>query len=577
VSRPAREGAITPLLALWLALSAAAFALATPNVDKPGLYYDEAFLAQQARGFVEPERAGQHPPSTREIDLAGRPFPLRNAAYLGSLKSQLLIPSLALFGSSTQVLRLTTLATGLLGLLFAMLWARQLLGTPGAMLGGLLVATDPGFLLFSQYEWGPYTTMLLCRSLGFFLLTLGLGGRRPPGVTSSPRAGRTRDWLKGGATLGGAAALGLGVYSRADFVLILAAAGVALALCWRDELLRTLREAWRLVLAGLVVFLLAASPMLLALRALLSTSADLAERGSIDYRARVLWSVLDGSYFHRLMELGGRFEAIFEVSAPASPFGVVVIASALILCVLALLEKRRQRGSASPGALVFLPILCVLLASAMLLLPGAVRAHHMLNLHPFVQMMVAAAALALWRREWRSTRSQTAVRATVAASLALLVVCNLVVVARTDSLVNRSGGRGRWSDALPRFALELEGHADANPSTVVSLDWGFHEPLLFLTDRTLLLEPIWALPRALQRGRPWAHQGDAQTVYLVHDTPYDLFGLGPSLLTTARALPPEQVEIRPHRDREGEISFLSVRFLGPHQLLYTGRFSLRFL
>jgi hypothetical protein len=91
------------------------------------------------------------------------------------------------------------------------------------------------------------------------------------------------------------------------------------------------------------------------------------------------------------------------------------------------------------------------------------------------------------------------------------------------------------------------------------------------------VEPIWTIPNALRRGHPWRHQGDAQTVYLVHDEPYDLFGLGPSLLAAARALPPERVEIRPHRDREGQISFLSVRFLGPHQLVYSGRFSLRFL
>ena len=80
----------------------------------------------------------------------------------------------------------------------------------------------------------------------------------------------------------------------------------------------------------------------------------------------------------------------------------------------------------------------------------------------------------------------------------------------------------------------------------------------------------------MHRGRPWVHRGHEQTVYLVHDAPFDLFGLGPRLLSAAGALPDERVEIREHRDREGEISFLSVRFLGPHQLVFDGRFSLRF-
>ena len=208
--------------------------------------------------------------------------------------------------------------------------------------------------------------------------------------------------------------------------------------------------------------------MLLALTDLLSTSAAMAERGSIDYRARVLWSVLDGSYFHRLMEVGGRFEALFEVSAPATLFGITLVTSALALAVLALGDRRRQ----SRGALLFLPILCILLAGAMVMLPGAVRAHHMLNLHPFLHGMVAAAALALWGHTWGSARSAGAARASVVAVLALLVVSNLVVVARTDALVNRSGGRGRWSDALSRFALEMDSRPAAAGTTLVSLDWG---------------------------------------------------------------------------------------------------------
>ena len=83
----------------WGVLSVALFAIAIPRVESPGLYYDEAFMAQQARGFVEPDRAGVHPPGTSSTWILGRPFPLRNAAYLGSLKSQLLIPWLAMFGS----------------------------------------------------------------------------------------------------------------------------------------------------------------------------------------------------------------------------------------------------------------------------------------------------------------------------------------------------------------------------------------------------------------------------------------------------------------------------------------------
>jgi hypothetical protein len=108
----------------------------------------------------------------------------------------------------------------------------------------------------------------------------------------------------------------------------------------------------------------------------------------------------------------------------------------------------------------------------------------------------------------------------------------------------------------------------------VSLDWGFHEPLLFLTTKRGLLEPIWNIPRLLARGRPWAHAGNEHHVYLVHDAPYDLFGFGPALLETAREND-RVAEIRTHRDRLGDPAFYSVRFRAPHELVYTGSFELR--
>ena len=69
--------------AAWLGLALVVFAVAAPRTGAPGLYYDEAFLGQQAKDFFEPGRGLAHPGSTREVELFGRPFPLRNAVYLG--------------------------------------------------------------------------------------------------------------------------------------------------------------------------------------------------------------------------------------------------------------------------------------------------------------------------------------------------------------------------------------------------------------------------------------------------------------------------------------------------------------
>ncbi|MCG8588048.1 MAG: glycosyltransferase family 39 protein, partial [Proteobacteria bacterium] len=251
---------VSPVWPAWFLLAAFAFGLAAPRLDRPGVYYDEAFLAQQAADFLEPDRAGPHPGSVREVWLAGRPFPLRNAVYLGSLKSQLLIPSFALFGVSTATLRLTTLATGLLALLFAMLCLERLFGTPAALTAGLLVGTDPTFFFLSLHEWGPFTTLFLCRAVGFGLLLHGWQTRKP------------LFWVLGGL------ALGLGVYARADFVVIPAAVLLA-AQCARPEIVSELRARWREAVLALAAATLGALPMLISLGGIWTTSGGVGHRG----------------------------------------------------------------------------------------------------------------------------------------------------------------------------------------------------------------------------------------------------------------------------------------------------------
>ncbi len=560
----ARRPSATVLV--WALLSFMLLIHALPRNDALGLYYDEAFMAAQARDFVEPDRGGRHPASVRSVDLFGRPFPVRNAAYLGSLKSQLVIPAFSLFGASPFVLRATTWATALLALLFAMLYAERTLGSPVAWTTGLLVATDPSFYFLGQFEWGPFTTNLLCRCLGAYLLVAAWA--RGPGARGT------------GLAAAGGAVLGLGIFSRADFGLILASAGIALLAAHPDLILAAVRGRRAAVVSGSVTLLVCASPMLFSGLSLMTSSAAIADRGGVDVKAAVLGTVLDGSHFHRLMQVGGRFDEIFGITAPAGLFGWVLLLASAVLVALGLLARggdaRLAHARLIDSGAAFLLISSVLLVVGMLVMPGAVRAHHQLNAMPLLQLIVALAGISLWQAA--QSVGVAAGRATaVGLALLLTLTCaaNLRVIRETERLIDASGGRGRWSKALDDFALEIEGRGDQE---VVSLDWGFHENLLFLTRRTRLAEPIWTIPHALRAGRPWLHRGDANTHYLIHDASYDLFGLGPRLLDALDELPEHQrseVEITPHLTGEGQEAFYAVRILRPHELSYGGRFRIR--
>lgn len=549
------RGALVVLLA-WAVLALATLSLALPQIDELGLYYDEAFMAQQARGFVEPDRAGVHPSSVRTTWIAGRPFPIRNAAYLGSLKSQLLIPSLAVFGASPFVLRVSTLSIGLLGLLFCMLWTRRLFGDPLAVIAGSLIASDPAFHMFSQFEWGPFTSMLLCRGAGLYFLAVAF-------AATTPRSA----WF---ATISGAVCMGLGVYSRADFAVILAALAIAMLAFRKDVVIAAWRDHRPRILVGSAAFVLAASPTIAVVGEIMSSGAAIANRGGIDYRVDVLVSVLDGSHFFRLIRAGGLFDELFVQNAPATGFIFILCISAVILSL-----PRLRGPSLQPGSAGFLLLATALLTVFMLLIPGAVRGHHMLNTMPLPQLVVAAAGVSLWQRRWASERNRLLVRSCVAVSLAACLYSNAQIVRETRQLIRDTGGKGRFSLALQEFATEIDTSPEAAKFEFVSLDWGFHEPLLFTTRHVKLREPIWTLTQPAVLRTPYVANGDRHTIYLIHEERYDLFGLGAPFLSALGESGREHYTIREHKDRTGELAFKSIRLERPHQLRFNGRFRFR--
>jgi predicted membrane-bound mannosyltransferase len=277
-----------------VAVIAVAAALGLRDLGAPGLYYDEAIQAVPAAEFV---RASERPfelPGTRNARIAGRWFPVFTQPYMGALKSQLLIPVFAVFGASVGSLRAATFGFGVLGLALAMLFARSLLGTPIALLGGLLLAVDPAFLFVSRHDWGSFALGLACRCGGLWLAVGGFERRSA-------------------ARLAGAGiALGLGVFNKIDVGAFLAAAACAIALVAPRALGERLRRRpgeIGLLAAGLV---LGAAPVLWSLwktlgvverafRKKAGLAGDLPEK-------LTTWSTLfDGSHFERLMLAGGRF------------------------------------------------------------------------------------------------------------------------------------------------------------------------------------------------------------------------------------------------------------------------------
>jgi hypothetical protein len=543
------------LLVAFALFCTLAVVLAGLHLDAPGTYYDEVIQAEPAVQFLAEDGRPSGIPGARTIRLFGGWFPITVQPYMGALKSQLLILVFGVFGASVPTLRLATLAIALVGLLFAMLWAREILDIRIAIVAGLLLATDPSFLLTARHDWGSFALGFCCRCGGLYFLTTGWrhGAIAPPFV--------------------GGLLFGLGVYNKIDFGVFVAAAAVALPLAFPQIVREPLRNWRRQLLPAGLGLALGAAPMIAGATAALSATGNVFRRQSLgagDWaeKAHTFAATLDGSYFHELMLAGGSFERMAqEPNAASSPFMVVF---ALSLAYLAVMLWRDRRESKLDPAEAFIWTATLLIAISIFLTPRAVRIHHALNLYPFPQYVVALALVRIHAR--RGAGSDTFRRAVSVAAVALLVAGNLMVTTRTLDHMRSTGGKGRWSDSLDAFAQELS----RSPGTVaVSLDWGFDGPLRFAARDLDRAEPFWSMRSAHRPGHAWRFSGNARHVYLLFDEDFAVFDFGPKFLAAARALDATSVEIRRHVDQEGDPTFLSVHFARPHQLTYDGNFSVQ--
>ncbi|MGA2180426.1 MAG: glycosyltransferase family 39 protein [Verrucomicrobiota bacterium] len=534
-SKPAvRE--LLALFAVWLVVALVVSSFATRELSVPGLYYDEAVFAGQAKDFLNGRSHGDHMPGIMDVNWLGRPFPVFVQSYLGALKSWLLIPVFAVFGPSVPVLRLTTLGWGLIGLFLFMLWIRRLLGLPAALIAGPLLGLDPSYFFMTVHDWGSVALSFLCRFAGFGLLLLWW---------------RRRKWHQ---LFLATFFFGLGFFNKVDFIVILLGCGLALLFTHRKEVVSAIKAApGRFALGGSGFLLVAVPMMALAGGLILQQARDTRGDTGLAEKARIALAMYDGSYFWRLMDVGGRFEKIFEVSSAVwGPFGLVFLLASVFLVVEV---TRHFRTDSRCRLLAWLLLSALFETVGFLLLPGANRIHHAMLVYPFPQLIITAALVRLWPGKPATTTDGSIRRILVVGTGLMLIAGHLFAIQRTGRLIQETGGRGWWSKALDEFCNDVKGRTDL---TVVSLDWGFNEQLLFLTDGPRLSEPFWDL--APNEKLEFTLSPD--TIYLIHPPEYALFPFATQILNYLQPTDDSRkIWTHAYLDRENQVAFYAIRFV----------------
>ena len=518
------RGLLVTLIA-WVVLSLGIVGVAQQNVAAPGMYYDEALFAGLAKDFVTGQKR-LHMPGCERITVLNRQLPIFVQPYIGGLKSWMFIPSFSLFGANLAVARLTNVFWAVLSLLFFMLGVRLWLGTAPAIVAGALLALDPTCFFLGILDWGAAVPALLCRCLAFYCASVWWRNRNVAGL------------LLAGFFLG------VGVFNKIDILVFISAVGIAALVFYAREIWQALRTRWLQASFALVLFVLPialtipqSSKVLLVAEQTASLTTELGEK------LHTLAALYDGSYFYRLMNVGGLFDKMYDQSAGIFvPLLLVLIVATTAVLIL-------MRGKHHLRAIGFLLTILLLTSAGVVLLPGAVRIHHAVLAFPLPQLIIVT----VFSFFWSDPRRRIA-RISAAAALVILFATQVHAIARTEALIAKTGGRGRWSNGLDQFCRENKDRSDV---VIASLDWGFNEQLAFLTDAPQLVEPFWAFPAYNGNLPPLPPR--PQYIYLVHSPEYSLFRYDVSYLQELQG-GSENLDIQPHSDREGSTAFYTIRF-----------------
>lgn len=524
-SARARGREFIVVIGAWMALATMMTLLARQNLSVPGLYYDEAVFAGMAKDFVTGHVHGQHMPDHEIVTLAGRPFPLFIQTYLGALKSWMLIPAFSSFGASVVVLRTTNLFWQLTALLFLMLGAWRWLGMGASVIAGMLLAFDPTYFFLSVLDWGVAVPSFLCRCACFYFAIAWNQNRK---LTDAFFVGLFA---------------GLGFFNKADFAVFLIAISMAALFCYWRQLFGVIRQHSSALAVTSLGFALGAGPMLLKIpRMLMLTISGPHPNapGEMTTKLKTMLSMYDGSHSYRLMNVGGVFERMYDGAAgPKATTGIAVVVGCILFGVLA---YRKQ--IARTRAIVFLIVTTLLITLGVFLLPDAVRIHHAVLVFPIPQLIVAALVALAWN-------ISAPIRIIAVLLVAIVCLSGFRSIAATQKLIQQTGGRGRWSESFDKFCRE---NRDRSDLTIVSLDWGFNEQLMFLTDAPQLSEPFWEFNQTLSPLPP-----NPNYIYLAHPPEYSVLKYDVAYLNQLQKSG-SNAEITPHFDRQNEVAFYTIRF-----------------
>ncbi|MBK5291310.1 MAG: glycosyltransferase family 39 protein [Acidobacteriia bacterium] len=477
-------------------------------LQHPGLQYDEALLVL---GSVHMQHSSgeltlPHDPGTWICPL-DRCLPLMTVRYVGAIKEYLCLPLFAMFDPHTAVLRFLSALLGLICLWGIARLVRTHVGEAAAALTCAVLAVHPAYLDLTVFDNG---------AVAIWMGALGV-------LALAASSYLSRKDLPAAFWFG--AAMGLGVWARANFLWLLIAMAASAAIVLGKQVIPPMRQLSTIFAGGiagglpLLVYQVVSRGGTFEAMGMFSSQEPLA--GRIPARLRMLSEVLLSDGEHRAIWAGPPLPDW----QPWFMAGIVLAA-----CVVCLWKGTRWARFA---ALQFLILAAILVSTRM-----SVSQHHLVVLVPLAAFLTVLALLRLCDvpgpqravpaldapgQQPASTPERAPFRGLLprrifrwfAAALGLVYLCiALYWQAAAVQGIAATGGVGQWSDGIDHLSALLRNKYPEREVKI--LDWGLQNNLFVLSNAKLRTREIYgnATTRRSERGRSWEQEVEEGGVFL---------------------------------------------------------------
>jgi len=436
--------------ALAIAAACVFVLLASYRIDLPGLYMDEVDFVNAARGGSD---------NTMIYARLGS-VPLLIMPYLGALKAWIYAPVFGLFGVSALTIRFPAILIAALTLLILFQLMQSQVGAAWALVATWLMAVDPANLFPSRLDWGPTVLMHFFQAA---MLALWFSYRDKPKL-----------WKLVVICI----CAGLGFFDKFNFIWLIVAFSLGVALCYPDSLKNLWLSSSRFarVAAGIVFLIGFGATLFFVLPILHLHGANLPPM-NLDAKWKGLLSALSGQ---------GVAYQIFETCSPVIsfvPFWLIVADCCLALtCLFFLGQNAEARENRRNG--FFLLLIGVFVFLLIFITPQAGGPHHYSMIFPLPLLASVFLAHALYGRVSTKNLRRFAALLLVGASTCIF----LVNVHNTMWYLSRfrTGAHfsPRWSPEIYSLSQYINEHGRGAES-IISVDWGLHNQLHALAPRKL--------------------------------------------------------------------------------------------